>query len=84
MDEEKTYWIVNPAGAIHNVTREHAKNRLKTPGFRLASKEEIAKLQEAGFNQIWDKPICPKWSSEPPEDQELPEPPKVEKPKQAE
>jgi len=80
-DEEKTYYLVNPAGAIHVVSKEHARARLKQPGFRLAEKEEIQKLQEQGFNQTWDHPICKKWTSEPPEEQELPEPIKVEKPK---
>lgn len=72
---EKVYYIVNPAGAIHDVTREIAKMRLKTPGYRMATQEEINKLQaqiKEGKGQTWDHPIAPPFSAEPPEDPILP------------
>lgn len=71
MEEEKTYWIVNPAGAIHNVTREIAKMRLKTPGYRLASRGEVEKLTANGGMQTWDHPIAKPFTAEPDEDVNL-------------
>jgi len=82
--EEKSYFIVNPAGAIHKVTREHAENVLKNPGYRPASTEEIQKLHDQGGNQIWNKPICKPWSPKNLPDQKIPfkpAPAKVEEPK---
>lgn len=84
MKEEQSYYLVNPAGAIHIVSKDHARMRLKEAGFRLAEKEEIAKYIEQKGNQTWDEPICAKFSAEPPDVQELPEPAKVEKPAKAE
>ena len=91
MENEKVYYIVNPAGCIHNVTKEHARMRLKQLGYRLATADEIKKYQELqqealrlkkSFIQSADKPICKPYSAEPPDEQELPEP--VEVPKTAE
>jgi len=61
----KRYFIVNPAGAIHEVTKEHAKMRLAQPGYRQAKAAEVKKWQEAGGNQRFDKPICTPFSTEP-------------------
>lgn len=60
------YYLVNPAGAIHSVDRDHAAWRLRSPGWRLAEEDEIEtyvgqKLQRA------DRPICQKWSPDPDE-----------------
>jgi hypothetical protein len=35
-------YLVNPHGTIHSVTPEHAAWRLKQPGYRLATEEEIS------------------------------------------
>jgi len=75
-EEDKTYYIVNPAGAIHDVPASLAKERLKIVGWRLATKEEIRKLFKANGSQRAGKAICPKWTPEPPADQEIPEQPK--------
>ncbi|NOK59128.1 MAG: hypothetical protein GFH27_549283n412 [Chloroflexi bacterium AL-W] len=62
---EKSYHIVNPRGAIHVVTREHAASRLRQAGWRLATKQEIAKLARQKGRQLHDKPICTPWSPDP-------------------
>lgn len=38
------YYIVNPAGAVHNCDRDHAQWRLRTAGWRLAADDEIARF----------------------------------------
>ena len=43
---EKVYYLVNPSGTIHGVTREHAKMRLKQVGYRLATGAEFKKYQD--------------------------------------
>lgn len=72
---ERTYFIVNPAGAIHEVTREHATMRLKQVGFRLATRDEVAELNKRGGNQRWDRPICQPWSPDPDVEPDLPDQP---------
>lgn len=62
MTDEKSYYIVNPKGAIHIVSREHAQWRLQSPGWRLATPEEIQKYNDAGGNQSWDKPLAAPWN----------------------
>lgn len=61
----KRYFIVNPAGAIHEVTYEHAQARLAQPGYRMAKAAEVRKLTAAGGKQLWDEPICEPFSTEP-------------------
>lgn len=61
----RRYFLVNPRGAIHEVSREHAAARLVTPGWRLATPDEIAQLEIAGGHQVADKPICRPWSPDP-------------------
>lgn len=62
---EKAYHVVNPAGAIHCVTREHARERLAIAGWRLATAEEVATLKERNGHQRADRPICRPWSPDP-------------------
>jgi hypothetical protein len=64
-EETGRYFIVNKAGAIHEVTREHAEERLRQVGFRMATKAEITQYLGQGGNQRHDEPICPPWSPEP-------------------
>lgn len=59
-----TYYLVNPSGAIHGVTRAHAADRLKTAGWRLASEEEIAAYAAQPL-QVHDRPICAPWTPDP-------------------
>ena len=40
------YYIVNPAGAVHECTRDHAQKRLKQVGWRLATDHEIEMYHE--------------------------------------
>lgn len=63
--KERRYFLVNPAGAIHELTYEHAKERLKSVGWRKATSEEIAELARRGGHQVHDNPICPRWSPDP-------------------
>lgn len=64
-DAARRYFLVNPAGAIHEVTREHARERLKIAGWRLATAAEVAELERRGGEQRADDPICPPWSPDP-------------------
>jgi len=70
MNEETAYYIVNPAGTIHVVTYDHAKNRLRQVGYRLATDEEIAVYEETHI-QRFDRPIARPWSPEPEPEPEL-------------
>lgn len=67
----KRYFIVNPAGAIHEVTKAIARMRLKQIGYRMATAEEVARLEAAGGNQRADRPLCEPWSSDPDFEPEL-------------
>lgn len=59
------YFIINPAGAIHEVTREHAQERLAQPGYRKATKADVDRLLAAGGNQRAGEPLVEPWSTEP-------------------
>jgi hypothetical protein len=62
--KRKTYYIVNPAGAVHSVGYGHAKDRLKQPGWRVASKDEVAEYNKRK-EQRFDDPIAQPFSAEP-------------------
>jgi hypothetical protein len=64
-EPKKSYHIVNPSGAIHEVSREHAKSRLSQVGYRMATKAEVELYNEAQGNQRFDRPLCEPWSPEP-------------------
>lgn len=70
-EAEKSYFLVNPAGAIHSVSREHARERLKLAGWRLASQAEVDELRARSGHQRWDDPICAPWTPEPPLEPEV-------------
>ena len=59
-----TFYVVNPAGAIHNCDRDHAKMRLAQPGWRLAGDAEIEVYLETRV-QRHNRPICEPWTPEP-------------------
>jgi hypothetical protein len=69
---EREYHIVNPAGAIHSVTREHARTRLATVGWRMATPDEVAAYKGQTI-QRYDDPICAPWSPDPDAQLDLPE-----------
>lgn len=52
------YFVVNPAGAVHEVTREHAEYRLSLAGWRMATDDEIARYKQAPV-QSARAPIAP-------------------------
>lgn len=60
----KRYYIVNPAGAIHEVTKEHASNRLRQTGWRMASADEV-KAYKSERVQRFDRPLAQPWTDEP-------------------
>lgn len=61
----KAYFIVNPHGTIHSVTREHAAARLRQVGYRMATKEEVQALTAAGGRQRVDRPLARPYSPDP-------------------
>lgn len=83
MAKSKVIYLINPAGCMHKVTREHARAKMKeSAGYRPATKEQIAKYYDArdeakqkkkSFIQSHEKPLFAPWTPEPPEDQELPD-----------
>ena len=72
-DDEKSYYLVNPSGTVHNMPATLAKDRLKEVGWRMATKDEIATLFRRKGLQTTKSRIAPKWSPEPPQIQELPD-----------
>lgn len=63
-EKEKTYYIVNPSGAVHSVTRAHARDRLGMVGWRMASAAEIATYKEQRIQRS-DQPIAQPFSPDP-------------------
>jgi len=49
-------YLVNPKGVVHLATREHARERLRNPGWHVADKDEIAAYEAAGGHQSLEKP----------------------------
>ena len=63
---EKSYYIVNPSGAIHGVTREHATGRLRQdPRYRMATKPEIQALHDANGRQQVGRPLARPYAVDP-------------------
>lgn len=69
--QDKTYYMVNPLGAIHECDRAHAKERLGQVGWRQASEAEIAAYHEAGGHQRFDRPLAAPFTPEPDPDSEI-------------
>jgi len=63
--KKQGYFIVNPSGTIHEVTKEIAQMRLGQLGYRQATKEEVDLYMEANGNQRHDAPLCPKFDPTP-------------------
>lgn len=62
--KEKRFFIVNPKGAVHEVTEAIAKERLGAVGWRMATKEEIERYLAADV-QRFDRPIGTPFNAEP-------------------
>lgn len=83
MAKSDVIYLINPAGCMHEVTRDHARTKMKeSAGYRVASKDQIkkyfdaieaAKRKEKPFIQSHEKPLFDPWTPEPPEEQELPD-----------
>ena len=48
---EESIYLVNPGGAVHNLPETLANERLKQPGWRKATEEEIQRLMDQGGTQ---------------------------------
>jgi len=67
-DKQRRYFIVNPAGALHEVTREDAISRLSDPRYRTATKSEVKKYldylagqrKEGAVSRAFP-PVAPRW-----------------------
>ncbi len=64
-EESKTYYVVNPDGAIHDAPWELVVECLQRPGWRKATNEEVAELKRRNGHQVPDNPICEPWNPEP-------------------
>ena len=65
---KKRYFIVNPSGCLHEVTKELAAEKLATIGYRMATKAEIAKYKtKKGKQTVRDTPIGKPFSTDPDE-----------------
>jgi hypothetical protein len=65
---DDSLWIVNPGGALHLVSREHAREKFREVGWRKATAAEIAELEKRQGNQRFDDPIAEPWTPEPTEE----------------
>ena len=61
--EPRFVFLVNPGGAVHDVTVEHARVRLRRPGWRVATAEEIAQYKAQEIQRA-DQPIAAPWKPE--------------------
>lgn len=64
VEKERPYYIVNPAGAVHSVSRSEASNLLRRLGYRMAKREEITRYHELDV-QDFRRPIAPRWTPDP-------------------
>jgi hypothetical protein len=70
---EKFFLIVNPAGCMHVVSEEIARDRLKNyVGWRLATSEEKAAYKEADGNQRARRPLAKPFNPSPEMSEALP------------
>ncbi len=60
----KRYFIVNPAGAVHEVTRDLARERLRQVGYRMATAAEVAAYRKAPPHRGLG-PVAERWAPEP-------------------
>lgn len=72
-EDEKSFYLVNPSGTVHNLPETLARERLRLPGWRMATKEEITILFKRKGVQNTKSRIAEPWSPEPPAEQELPD-----------
>lgn len=63
-NKPKRFFIVNPAGAVHEVSEAHARWRLQSAGWRMASEAEVSKYLAAKV-QRFDRPIAEPWNPNP-------------------
>ncbi len=61
LEQQENHYIVNPGGAVHQVSREHALERLKLAGWRMATGEEIARYDPENAIQIAGRPFGAPW-----------------------
>lgn len=56
-EQPTRFFVVNPAGAVHQVTKSHARELIKTVGWRLATNAEIEQYDGTKI-QRFNKPIA--------------------------
>lgn len=61
MAKQRVLYVVNPSGAVHDVTEEHARELLRNPGWRVATQAEIDQLAAQHGHQEADNPIAARW-----------------------
>lgn len=64
MAAPKRYYVVNPRGCVHEVSKEHAAQRLSQAGWRMANKAEVDAYNKADV-QRFDQPIGKPFSTDP-------------------
>ncbi|MEM7344590.1 MAG: hypothetical protein AAF485_10130 [Chloroflexota bacterium] len=65
-EQPKRYFIVNPAGAVHEVTAEHMKARLKDGRYRAAKPAEVEQYLNREVQRA-DDPIASPHTTDPDE-----------------
>lgn len=60
----RQYFIVNPAGAVHECDRDHARMRLRQVGYRMATPGEIKAYKAAPAHKGLG-PVADRWTPEP-------------------
>ena len=58
---KRVLYVVNPSGAVHDVTEEHARELLRNAGWRVATQAEIDQLAAQHGHQEADNPIAARW-----------------------
>jgi hypothetical protein len=56
-EQPPRFFVVNPTGAVHEVTEAHLWELVRQPGWRVASKDDIAELELRDGEQTADDPI---------------------------
>lgn len=70
MAKQRVLYVVNPSGAVHDVTEEHARELLRNPGWRVATQAEIDQLAAQHGHQEADNPIAEPFKPRLPSDDE--------------
>lgn len=56
-EQSPRYYVVNPHGAVHEVTQAHLRDLVARVGYREATADEVAELARRGGEQMASDPI---------------------------